>query len=179
MATATRLMTVEEFMALVPASDGRQELHHGQLVEMRPAKFLHTLTQRSIIEALHQVLDQRYLVEKEFPFRPTQEYEARVADVAVLDRARARSTPLDQYFSGVPEIVVEVLSPTNSASEMLDREAICLGHGGREFWLCDPVRQTVKVTTAAGFSRLYRLGDTLPLGEFGAPIAVADLFSPL
>ena len=134
---------------------------------MPPVKHLHTKAQRLLMEP-------QYLVEKEF--RPLPQYEAWIADVAVLDRERDPSTADDDYFRGVPAIVIEVLSPSNTAPEMLEREAICLRHGGREFWLCDPVQRTVKVTTAEGQSRIYGVGEILPLTDFGSPVAVASLF---
>ena len=177
MATLARLLTVQDFMALPrPASRTRQELHHGELVEMPPVKHLHTRAQRLLMEALRHALHQQFLVEKEFPFRPLPQYEAWIADVAVVDRQRDQSTADDDYFRGVPEIVIEVLSPSNTVPEMLEREAICLRHGGREFWLCDPVQRTVKVTTAEGQSRIYGVGEILPLTDFGSPVAVASLF---
>ena len=177
MATVARLLTVEDFMALPqPAAGARQELHHGELVEMPPVKHLHTKAQRCLMDALRGVLQRQYLLEKEFPFRPLPQYEAWIADVAVVDRERDQSTADDDYFRGVPEIVIEVLSPSNTASEMLEREAICLRHGGREFWLCDPVQRTVKVTTAEGQSRIYGVGEILPMTDFGGPVAVESLF---
>ena len=159
-----------------PAAGVRHELHHGELVEMPPVKHLHTRTQRRLLEALSRILDPAFLVEKEFPFRPLSEYEVWVADVAVVDRARDQETPDDDYFRGVPEIVIEVLSPSNTASEMLEREAICLRHGAREFWLCDPFSRTVKVTTAEGRSRIYAETESLPLAGFGEPLSIAALF---
>ena len=91
-----------------------------------------------------------------------------VFNSAVVDRERDQSTADDDYFRGVPEIVIEVLSPSNTAPEMLEREAICLRHGGREFWRCDPVQRTVKVTTAEGFDCLPRVGVKRKIGSENA-----------
>jgi len=40
----------------------------------------------------------------------------------------------DRYFEGAPEIVIEVLSPSNTAAEMMDKEQLCLENGAKEFW---------------------------------------------
>ena len=169
--------TVEEFMAL-PSSPAAvpQELRHGELIQTPPVKHLYTRAQRSLILALQRALDGRYLVEKEFPFRPLPQYEVWVADVALVDSVRDQDTPDNDYFRGVPEIVIEVLSPSNTASEMLEREAICLHNGAREFWLCDPLQRSLKVTTVAGQTRIFGIGDTLQMTGFGQPIVLADLF---
>lgn len=163
-----------------PVAGGRtrQELHHGELVEIPPVKHLHTKAQRRLMDALREALSQEFLVEKEFPFRPLPQFEAWIADLAVVSRLRDQATPGDDYFRGVPEIVIEVLSPANSASEMLERESICLRNGGEQFWLCDPSRKTVKITTAQGQMRTYTVGDILPLVGFGTPLPAEPLFAP-
>ena len=161
-ATSVRL-SVADFSRLSPASGGvRQELQHGQVVERFPVKKLHTKLQQRLVRLLDAaLLAGEYGVDKEFPFRPAAEYEVWIADVAIFSLARWEQTADDDYFRGVPAIVIEVLSPSNTASEMLDREELCLRHGGQEFWLVDPQRESVKVIRADGFSRLYNLGGTL------------------
>jgi Uma2 family endonuclease len=177
MAVATRHLTVAEFANLPqPVGGLRQELHHGELVERPPDKYGHTKAQRKLVTTFTAALESNFMAEKEVPFQPLPEHEAWIAGVAVMSMARCEVTPENGYFEGVPEIVIEVLSPSNTASEMLDREQMCLSNGGREFWLLDSDRKTVKVTSADGRSRSYGLGDTIPMTGFGQPIAVAQLF---
>ena len=129
MAVATRHLTVAEFANLPqPVGGLRQELHHGELVEMPPVKHGHTKAQRKLVTAFTAALDSNFMAEKEVPFQPLPEHEAWIADVAVMSTARWEATPDNGYFEGVPEIVI-------TASEMLDREQMCLSNGGREFWL--------------------------------------------
>jgi Uma2 family endonuclease len=77
----------------------------------------------------------------------------------------------------VPEIVIEVLSPSNSASEMLEREEICLRHGGREFWLVDPARESVKVIRADGYSSVHDAESVIESDALGGSITVRDIFA--
>jgi Uma2 family endonuclease len=116
-------------------------------------------------------------LDKEFPFRPTPEYEFRVADVALFSLTLWEQTADDDYFRGVPEIVIEVLSRSNSASEMLEREEICLRYGGREFWLVDPGRESVKVIRAGGHSSVHDAGSVIESDALGGSIAVRDMFA--
>jgi Uma2 family endonuclease len=118
-----------------------------------------------------------YGVDKEFPFRPVSEYEVWVADVAVFSLELWDQTADDDYFRGVPAIVIEVLSPSNSASEMLDREEICLTNGGQEFWLVDPRRSSVKVTRVGGHSSVHGTDGAIDSGALGGSIAVCDIFA--
>ena len=91
--------------------------------------------------------------------------------------ALLKQTADDDYFRGVPAIVIEVLSPSNTASEMIDREEICLRNGGREFWLVDPQRRSVKVILADGYSNVYDLAGVITSTIPGGPIAVREIFA--
>jgi len=179
MAVTSALLSVAEFARLPqPAGGVRQELHHGELVELPPVKKLHTRLQKRLVHLLEARLNPVDSgVDKEFPFRPTGEYEVWVADVAVFSLATWEQTGDDDYFRGVPSIVVEVLSPSNSASEMLEREAICLRYGGQEFWLVDPQRESVKVIRAGGYSSAYDAAGVIESDALGGSIPVRDIFA--
>ena len=179
MAVASNLLSVAEFASLPQRSGGiRQELHHGELVELPPVKMLHTKIRKRLVSLLEAALDPaEHGVDKEFPFRPGPEHEVWVADVALFSLTIFEQTADDDYFRGVPAIVIEVLSPSNSASEMLDREEICLRHGGREFWLVDPQRESVKLIRADGHSSAHDAESLLESGALGGSIAVSDIFA--
>jgi len=85
--------------------------------------------------------------------------------------------PDDDYFRGVPAIVIEVLSPSNTASEMLDREEVCVRHGGQEFWLVDPQRQSVKVIRAGGYSSIHDSTGVINSAALNASIQIGDIFT--
>jgi Uma2 family endonuclease len=179
MAVTSGLLTVAEFSRLPQAPGGiRQELHHGQVVEMPPVRKRHTRLQQQLVSLLSAAVNPaQYRVDKEFPFRPAEEYEVWVADVAVFGLSRWEETPDDDYFRGVPEIVIEVLSPSNTTSEMMDREEICLRRGGREFWLVDPERESVKVVRADGDSSVHGVLSVLDSAALVNSIGVRAIFA--
>lgn len=182
MAVSIALLSMAEFARLPqPGSGLRQELHHGEVVELPPVKKIHTKLQKTLVTLLESALRASrsatdYVVDKEFPFRPLPEYEVWVADVAVFSRMVWEQTPDDEYFHGVPDLVIEVLSPSNTASEMLDREEICLSNGGREFWLVDPQRNAVRVMRAGGSWSVHDIPGRLESVVLGRSIAVRDIF---
>jgi len=179
MAVTSAVLSVDEFVRLPrPAGGVRQELHHGELVELPPVKKLHTKLQKRLVSLLEARRDAaQYGVDKEFPFRPAPEYEVWIADVALFSLALWEQTPDDDYFRGVPAIVIEVLSPSNSASEMMEREEICLRHGAQEFWLVDSQRASVKVIRAGGYSNAYDSAAMIESRALGGSIAVRDIFA--
>ena len=86
-------------------------------------------------------------------------------------------TDANDYLIGAPEIVVEVLSPSNTATEMLDKRNICLENGSREFWIVDTDHRQVEVSTPDGHTITYKSGQEIPL-FFGGRLAVDAIFTP-
>jgi Uma2 family endonuclease len=90
---------------------------------------------------------------------------------------RFRQADPEDNIRGAPELVIEVLSPSNTAAEILDKEQLCLANGTLEFWVVDPDRRHVRVSTSRGSARVYRPGDDIPLALFGnAKLAVNAIF---
>lgn len=178
MAAITHLMTVEEFRAL-PEDSGPvyHELRHGELVTVTRPKFKHFLVQRNLRELLQHFAEPGSCVDTEVAFRPLPEHELWVADVACLCAERFRHVDPDDNIRGAPELVIEVLSPSNTAAEIYDKEQVCLANGAREFWVVDADRRQVKVSTPDGRTVTWHSGQEVPL-LFGshAKIRVDDIF---
>ena len=174
--TTTKLMTFAEFEQLPKPPEGlRQELRHGKLFQLPPAKWNHFLLQDRLRALLQNAAADTGRVATEFGFRPTQENGYLIADVAVASVERWKSADPRGYFRGAPEIVIEVLSPSNTATEMLDKEKLCLENGCQEFWIVDPTLQLVKVSTPAGRAITYSAGQEIRL-FFGGSLSVDAIF---
>ena len=172
--TTTKLMTFAEFDAIPDPPDGWLELHHGELVKVGNPKFLHTRVQWQLRHLLERSVGQAGFVDKEFPYRPLPEHESWRADVAFISRERWAS--IQDYLFGAPDIVIEVLSPSNTLDEIVDKRTTCLENGAREFWVVNPKRCLVEVSTPDGRSIAYKSGQEIPL-LFGGALAVDAIFS--
>jgi Uma2 family endonuclease len=74
-------------------------------------------------------------------------------------------------------MVIEVLPPSNTSSEMRDRRNICLENGSREFWVVNPKLREVEVSRPDGHSITYKSGQQIPLFFAAGPsIAVDAIF---
>lgn len=179
MPPATTLMTVADFERIPEPSGGHYELHHGEPILVPPPILEHALIQRKLMLLLHQLCT-GWFVTMEFAFRPLPEYEVWVADVVALRMERLLKGPKKAWISGAPELVVEILSPSNTAQEMNDREQICFQGGCQEFWIVDPKLNTVRISTHDGKWRTYEQKDEIPLNRFGAAsLHVAAVFDPV
>lgn len=176
MATASiGLMTFAELDRLPDPPEGfHYELHHGELVKLAPPKHKHHDIQHNLLYLLHTAAGHSGRVVAEMGFRALPDHEYRIADVAFVSRERWREIAPDGNLQGAPELTIEVLSPSNTASEMLDKEQLCLENGAREFWVVDPARHRVKVSTFSE-QKFYSSGQQIPL-LFGGMIAVDDIF---
>ena len=61
----------------------------------------------------------------------------KVADVVWASADFLHRHGLENPFSEAPEIVVEVLSPSNTLAEMEQKKELYFARGAREFWLCE------------------------------------------
>jgi len=175
MATTTdRIVTFAELEQMPDAPDGRYELRHGELVKVPPPLLPHYRIQLRLQELLAPIARDKGIVGTEFGFRGRSEHEYRVADVAFV--ARDRWARESRYFEGAPDLVIEILSPSNTAAEMLDKQQLCLENGAKEFWIVDPARKQVKVSTADGRFIDYKTGQQIPL-LFGGAVAVDEIFA--
>lgn len=178
-ATTSQLMTVEEFRKL-PEDNGPvyHELRHGEVSAVTRPKLRHALMQRSLRRLIEALAEPGSLVDTEVAYRALPEYELRAADVACVSAERFAVADQDDNIQGAPDLVIEVLSPSNTAAEIYDKEKLCLKNGAKEFWVVDPDRVQVKVSTPDGRTMTWHSGQEIPLPLFqGARIAVNDIFA--
>ncbi len=88
---------------------------------------------------------------------------------------------------GPPDLVVEVLSPSNPRHDLERKRELYARHGVPEYLILEPYQETVLALVKPGVSsgqgaygseRLYRPGDMLSIAAIpGLAIAVADVFA--
>jgi Uma2 family endonuclease len=129
-----------------------------------------------LVESLRQQAEPKGKVAAEVPFRALPEYELRAADVAFVSRERWDAADDDDNLYGSPELVIEILSPSNTKAEMREKAALFLSTGAEEFWIVDPNRKNVTVMSRQGGTLIYEQGTRIPLALFGGDLAVSEIF---
>lgn len=178
MALMHQLVTVEEFQSL-PEDSGEfyHELHYGKVVTMVRPKFGHSNIQSQLFAALLPWARSRGVVYNELCYRALPEYDLRVADVAFVAHDRVKATKPEDFLRGAPDLVIKVLSPSNTVSEIKDKEKLCLENGAREFWVVDSKLKQVKVSMPDGHTITYQSGSEIPLAMFdNAKLPVDTIF---
>jgi len=171
------LMTVDEYRQLPGREDVIQELHWGMVVTLSRPKMKHAKLQLRLVELLRPKSVDLGIVATEVAFRALPEYDLRGADVAYVSQHRWDSTSDDDNLHGSPELVIEVLSPSNTKAEIREKAVLCLSSGTQEFWVVDPKRETVSITRQGSVTTVYRVGDRIPLPMFGGHLDVSEIFA--
>jgi Uma2 family endonuclease len=122
-------MTFTEFEKLPDEICRRHELRHGELVAVPPPVHRHVWLQYRIRRLLEARAPEEDIIENQMPFRLMPDQEYWVADVAYMPRAMWDRIDLKGYLDCAPVLVVEILSPSNTAAEMNDRKEDLPGRG--------------------------------------------------
>ena len=175
--------TIEDLDAL-PDDGKRYELIEGGLAEMTAPGMAHARIVANLLRLL-------------FALRASIGLETFTAPVAVVLRGRdlllpdivgllpgSRARCVPAGIEGPPDLVIEVLSPSNRDHDLLTKRALYGLAGVREYWIVDPEARTVERLTlhedalhhaalAAGEATL--VSPLLP----GAAFPLAAIFSDL
>lgn len=169
-------MTVEEFDKIPDPPGARLELRHGVPVPVTFPKWDHEDLQHQLVRLLERSFPDK-AVRAEMAFRPQREHELWGADVGVVSRERRRASRPLGWLKGSPEIVVEIISPSNNADELADREKTCFDGGAEQFWIVYSKSRHVRVSFPDGRGIRYEVGQKIPAGD--SYIDVAEIFSVL
>jgi Uma2 family endonuclease len=172
------LVTWQEFLRLPERSESgeRYELHDGEVVLVPPARPLHKKIQKRLEVLLEAAAGQRGVVSTEFPYRPVPNLQFWVADVAYILQSDWDAMPPDTYPVYAPLLIVEVLSPSNTAVEVNRQRMVALSAGTQEFWVVNAAERTIHLTSLSG-ARVYASGERVPLALIGGSIAIDEIFA--
>jgi len=174
--------TYEDYLGL--STDGwRYEIIHGRLSMVPAPRPVHQLIVGELLTALIVFLHQHPLG-KVFP-APTDVLVPGKAEPVQPDLVFVAAERLDiitqRAIEGVPDLAVEVLSPSNWLDDRRTKFALYAEIRVREYWIVDPDEQTVEVFSLreGRYALVGRFGpdETLRSGLLpGFEVAVGDLF---
>ena len=141
---ATRWITVDEFYA-DPAYRHQYYLLDGEPIkDMGNAHLLHELIKMDLTEALFRwkaLLDPRLDIaiasESAYQFNT---YTLMIPDISIQIPERKLSDTAT-YPQGSPEVVIEILSPSNSRRELTGNARVYWAGGAQEVWALDPKKR--------------------------------------
>jgi Uma2 family endonuclease len=176
-----RRLTVDEYEALPEEEEYRVELVRGRLVREPAPGWAHgrastrigtLLELHAAAHGLGAVLTNTRFVLSRNPAT------VRIPDVSFVAADRAPAPDYPGALEGGPDLAVEILSPSNTASEMQEKLADYFAAGVRAVWIVDPRTRTVAVYRPGQPFRPLGEDDELDGGEVvpGFSAAMSELF---
>jgi Uma2 family endonuclease len=168
-AVALAPMTADELLRL-PHDGRRYELIKGELREMVPASPKHGRIANTIAFLLTEHARQHdlgvvYAAETGFKLQENPD-TVRAADAAFVAKSRIPSEGEPEgYWAIAPDLVVEVVSPTDSAPAVQSKVTDWLAAGCRLVWVIYPDTQTVTEYRSLTEVRVLTADQTLEGGD--------------
>ncbi len=150
------LMTADELLAM-PKDGFRYELIEGELRKMEPAGFFHGATGGLLLGPLISYIQQNDLgviLLAETGFKVGHDPDTILApDIAFIQRENVPNPwPKYGFFVGVPDLAVEVVSPSETMESVDEKVQKYLEAGTRLVWILRPLRRRIEVHRANGES---------------------------
>ncbi|GAB4523644.1 MAG: Uma2 family endonuclease [Anaerolineae bacterium] len=182
-------LTLEDYTRLY-SQDGPFEILDGERKTLVPPVMLHVITLQALFLILHQYCSQHALgvVFSEAPFVLLDKQNwvrgSRVPDAMFVKQARWLQYQQDQPewrskpLILVPDLVVEVVSPTDLYTDVQNKVAHYLADGVQLIWVIDPTQKSAVVYQGDYFQTLTTEG-TLDGGEVipGLSVPLSEVFS--
>jgi Uma2 family endonuclease len=187
---APRHITVAEFFELYGDKPYKVEVIDGEVVEMSPTQRDSQRPSHTLYDSLkpyavqHQLgevwIESTYVLEADD--RTDWVRGSRQPDVSFISRDRIAAHDAKYGMGGpwrlAPDLAVEVISPTDKYSDVLQKITDYLRYGVRLIWLIDPQNRTVQVYTPDAPNGILLRDDATLAGDPVLPgwsIPVAEL----
>jgi Uma2 family endonuclease len=173
--------TYADLFAL-PDDGRRYEIIEGELYEMPAPSWAHATVIANLISALIplvMMLGGRWRTAPLDVF--FQGADPVQPDIIVL-LPESQAHPTERGVEGPPDLLIEVLSPSNRGHDLLLKRSLYARAGVREYWLVDPEARTIEILALdrdAFHLAVTASGDETPVSPLlgSLPTSVADLFA--
>jgi len=174
-------LTLEEFLAQ-PETEPASEYINGKIYQKPMPQGEHSTLQTRLVAAINQVSIPEKIAYAYTELRCTFSGSAIVPDISVFEWQRIPRRPngrIANKFEVPPDWVIEILSPEQSPSRVINKITFCLKHGTKLGWFIEPEDESVMVFLPNQLPDVKYGDDKLPvlevLGDW--QLSVADVFS--
>ena len=186
MSTQKTLLTADEFYDFCCKNDGRYELVRGEVIELAPTNDQHGEISSNIATAFNNYSRPRGVgrTRVETGYRLEQGPDTvRGPDVSFVLLPRGAGVTLTgRFVPNAPDIAVEVVSPSNTASEIMRKVQEYLAAGSQRVWVVYPTTSTasrrVIIHYPSGATVTYSGDDVITDEELlpGFSLPLAEIF---
>jgi Uma2 family endonuclease len=159
--------------------NGRAELVEGKLIRMSPTGYSHGWIENNFGGVLRNFVEQhnlgRVLTGEVGIYTRRDPDSVRGADVVYISNERFSQVQSKSYLDVAPELIVEVLSPDDRWTDVMEKLAEYFAIGVQVVWIADPKHQQIFVYHSLTENELFTADDELSgepaLPGFKAPVS--------
>ena len=138
-----KLLTYDDYAKLTPPDSGNYELHNGNIIYMPTPTGYHQTISMNLSASIWQHIRSRQLgrvlaAPMDTIFSP---HDTLQPDLLFVSKEREHI--IKKQVEGVPDLVVEIKSPSNSVTDMSYKKHVYESTGVKEYWLILPDKQTL------------------------------------
>lgn len=163
--TSQSPLTIEEFLA-IPETKPASEFIEGEIHQKPMPQGEHSTIQCELVSLINQVAKPNKIAYALPELRCTFGGRSLVPDIVVFLWGRIPLTDrgkIANRFNTYPDWVIEILSPEQNQTRVLDNLLHCSESGTSIGWLIDPEAETVLIVFPEQRVKLLRDEDILPL----------------
>jgi Uma2 family endonuclease len=173
-------LTLEDFLKL-PDTKPASEFIHGQIVQKPMPQGEHSLIQTELLSVINAIAKTAKIAYAFPELRCTFGGAAIVPDVSVFRWQRIPRTSsgkIAHRFDLHPDWAIEILSPDQSQTKVLEKLLHCSQHGTELGWLIIPADESVLVMFPESRIKLFQSEEILPVLEgINLRLSVTELFN--
>jgi Uma2 family endonuclease len=179
MVTRTQTLTLMEFLQ-IPETQPASEFINGEISQKPMPQGEYSVLQECLCAQINGVAKATKIAYAFPELRCSFGVSVVVPDVSVFCWQRIPRTETGRVanrFEVPPDWVIEILSPEQSQTKVLEKLLLCIDHGSTLGWLIDPAESSVLVVFAEQRMRVLRSEATLPVLEgINLELTVDDVF---
>lgn len=182
--TRKKVLTYDDYVALTPPDSGEFELQNGKIIQMASPSTRHQDVVVELTSQMHTHAKKHKLGKVLTAPMDTQfdKFNTFQPDILFVSAERAGIIG-EKKIDGAPDLVVEVLSESNSQQEMSFKKHIYESHAVREYWVVNLRKNTVtQYTNIEGELMPVKIHSGPDVVESqvlaGFKISVQDIFEP-
>lgn len=174
-------LSLANFLQL-PETEPAREYINGQIYQKPMPKGKHSAIQTFLAPAINQVAIPKKIARAFTELRCTFGGRSLVPDITVFSWERIpvdANGEIENTFEIAPDWTIEILSPEQSSTRVIDNILFCLNHGTKLGWFIDPQERSIITLKPGEQPEIKQNQDSLSvLSSLGdLQLSVQDVFS--
>lgn len=141
--------TERDYFAL-PDTNRYMELSEGRLIMPPHPTFAHQTALQNLFLKLNEFVESRQLGVVRFAPLPVRLWPGKIREPDIFFITKEHADRIGEQVCGVPDLIVEVLSPATRETDRGEKFLEYAKAGVREYWLVDPEKRSIEVYTLRG-----------------------------